>query len=92
MNQHVFNSFHSSVAAFSFDLVPATLDNPHQLIAIIGDDKDALSRYHSYEATKDAIRTQKTGFRPWDSLPAARAAAEFADSSRWSSIPFTTVG
>ncbi|MFZ1220385.1 MAG: hypothetical protein WAO00_13905 [Chthoniobacterales bacterium] len=92
MNQYVFNSFHSSVAAFSFDLVPATLDNPHQLTVIVGDDKDALSRYHSYEATKDAIRAQKTGFRPWDSLPAATAAAEFAEPGRWTSIPVRIFG
>jgi hypothetical protein len=90
MNQHVFNSFHSSVAAFSFDLVPATLDKPHELTVIVGDNKDALARYYSYEATKEAIRIQKTGFLPWDSLPVATAAAEFADAGRWiSTLPRT---
>jgi|GEM_PF-6323704 len=84
MNQHVLNSFHSSVAAFSLDLVPATPDNPHQLTVIDGDDKEALARYSS---TKEAIRTQKTGFPPWDSLPAAIAASEFSDASRWNSAP-----
>lgn len=87
MNQYVFNSFHSSVAAFSFDVVPATPDNPHQLTVIVGDDKEALARYFSYEAFKEAIRTQKTGFTPWDCLPAAIAAREFSDVSRWVSIP-----
>jgi hypothetical protein len=91
MNQYVFNSFHSSVAAFSFDLVPATIDKPHQLTVIIDDNKDALARYYSYEATKEAIRTQKTGFLPWDSLPVATAAAEFTDPGRWISTPLKTV-
>ena len=87
MNQYVFNSFHSSVAAFSFDLLPATTDNPHQLTVIVGDDKKALALYFSYEAWKEAIRTQKTRFPPWDSLPAAIAASEFSDASRWVSTP-----
>ena len=92
MSQYLFNSFHSSVATFSFDLVPATLDHPHQLAVIVGDDKRALSRYISYEAIKEAIRTQKTGFPLWDSLPPQTAAREFSEPGRWISIPIRTVG
>jgi hypothetical protein len=83
MNQLVFNSFHSSVAAFSFDLTPATLDCPHQLTVVVDGSTEALSRYYSYEAFKEAIRSQNTGFMPWDSLPVEIAAAEFVDPRRW---------
>lgn len=73
-------AFHSSVGIIA--LMPRAGNNVRIEIAL-GDRTEALSEFRTKTEAQDAIKMQRTGFTPWDSLAQEIAQAEYADSGRW---------